>query len=380
MSLSETASTSAEGVSTTLLLSALEEAKDRILRSQWRDGQPIPQATSPRKRRASESASSSFDTAKRLRQSASPQKGSGDSDRVIEEIPSSDEFLNHLLVSFGKQGYDSMTAEQREALMMSTLSTTFASFATKLQNAQRCLDDQQREAVVCLGQRDEAISRLRDAENRLFRGLDPARPPGQDSAEWQSRKRARADHGSPNDGTKSTYKASSSSKPTSISASTLPATSDHQSTPSPDGLLKITLQPVTREQATDHASDHSSRSGCTPSSEFSSTSQSLRFPLVEYRNIQSTYQHPREPALSPSAGSQIACGLPQAYPLQTSFEGIEDQGASHQHTSTSPASQRSPYAIPHHRFNSLPLHSTTESSGGGGADLRNLSPLLRQQS
>lgn len=297
-----------EPLSTSLLLSALEDAKDKLLRSH------SPSANRKRTNDVSDSRSARKRRASALESRDGPEKKArrtAEEDANILTIPSSDEYLQKLLEGFACKGYGSMSSEQRESLMMSTLSSTYTAFASKFGKAQAYLHHLRHRSIVCLGQRDEALSRLRAAEHRLAGRKRPGErsvgPGYTASVDWWSAQSVRNTHahGRVNSNDPSTTSTSPSSQTTTTSSSSVLSherVNSNGSSNSADSLLKITLQPVAKMTSDTGGADflpptssasssplagHSPSTSFRPSDGSQSHTHTERQPLVEYRDIQS---------------------------------------------------------------------------------------------
>ncbi|CAO1637531.1 unnamed protein product [Parajaminaea phylloscopi] len=85
----------------------------------------------------------------------------------LSAAKSGEEFRRELIQSFARKGYGGMTAHEREGLFMSTLAAQYTAFSEQLDYAQRRSDAMKHRALVYLGQRDEALSRLSQTQELL---------------------------------------------------------------------------------------------------------------------------------------------------------------------------------------------------------------------
>ncbi|CAO1631334.1 unnamed protein product [Sympodiomycopsis kandeliae] len=302
--------------SASLLLSAMEDAKDKILRARnldllrckpksnvWHSTvEREDRSTSDKKRRYSVIAEEDKEVPKKLKRASN----SGDN---IFGLMSSDAYLKHLLTTFGRKGYTAMNSEQRESLFMATLSSTYSSFSNQLHKARAFLDRLQKQSIVYLGQRDEALSRLADTKERLEaqvrqngKSRDTIRRNEPADVEWrQSRS-----HSAPSlqfdnaEASRLNENAGhSSSAPTAILTSKASKTSPrsrHSRDPASSGQVEslgsITLQPGPTTDSSDTSSNYGSTGTSAASSphlqgNLASQEVSSRQPLLEYRDVQS---------------------------------------------------------------------------------------------
>lgn len=276
-----------KAVGVDLLLSALEDVKDKLLRSQHDEdlsageqgSRPFSASSATRTRKRSLSTVDSADRqSKRLK--FAPFAGTD-----VFTVPSSEEYLNQLLATFAQKGYGSMDPLKRESLMMSTLSSTYASLCSRLRRAQAAFEQCRHNSIVFLGQRDEASSRLKASQEHFAAA---------EARFYQSRRVASQ---SPSTASSSTscvsesspiWSSPSSSQPVESPLSTAPSGRESRGSTvpdsSPDSLLTVTLMPIETKMTSEPWEEIS------PSSSLSDTlglEHREKQPLLEYRDIQS---------------------------------------------------------------------------------------------